>query len=643
MRTIKLFFTSIAMLLGCISVYAQFEVDGIKYHIVSSTERTVEVGYKSYGGSVTIPEKVIHDEISYSVIGISQQAFADSPNLTKIEIPKSVTYCEVNAFHKCEKLTEVHISDLSSWCNITFYHTLSNPLFYAKHLYLNGEEIKDLVIPDDVKIVKYATFYNCEGLTSVVTNNRLTNIEDYAFYKCTNLSSVSLGKDLSNIGNYAFYGCTKLSSVSTGKNLSNIGDYAFYGCSNLSSLSFWENLSKIGDYAFYNCKALVSISFPTFVTSIGQYSFSKCTSLTKVFLGRCMTVIGSAAFSECSNLKYVINNSNLSLSKGSDDNGRVGYYAKHIISVENFNGLYFGEEDGKYVLATYLGNENALELPDSYNGKEYGIYDYAFYDCKDITSITIPNNVTSIGSYALTGTSITSIEIPSSVGAIGNNAFTNTPLRTIVSKSENPATFTGSSLLFSNYTYIHAPLYVPEGAYWNYAYANGWGDFIQIKEMVMSEEALQSNKAYMIADSKGCNYQVYDAQKDAMKTVAYAHALDEENEECCWTVIKENGNTYLYNLGAKKFGGVDNKGALTLSETPVNVTISEDEKGLSINGNNYMFVLNKNIAVDVTGISDVILNGADVKNAQIHSLDGRRQQNLTRGVNIVNGKKVLVK
>ena len=242
-------------------------------------------------------------------------------------------------------------------------------------------------------------------------------------------------------------------------------------------------------------------------------------------------------------------------------------------------------------------------------------------------------------------TGLTSIEFPNSVTSIGVQAFRGTPLRTLVSKSNTPATLhieSSESPTIDNYTYIHAPLYVPEGAYWNYAYAEGWGDFIHIKEMAMIEEALLSNKAYMIADSKGTNFKVYDAERDALKNVEYTHALDEESEDCCWTVMKENGKTYLFNLGAKKFGVVGDNGAITLSETPVHVAISETEGGLSINGNNCMFVLNKHVEVDATGISDVLLNGQDAKNAQIHSLDGRRQQTLKRGVNIVNGKKVFV-
>jgi hypothetical protein len=255
--------------------------------------------------------------------------------------------------------------------------------------------------------------------------------------------------------------------------------------------------------------------------------------------------------------------------------------------------------------------------------------------------VEIGNSVTTIGELAFYNCSgLTFVEIPNSVTSIGESAFSGALLRTIISESSTPAILQGVS--FNNYTYIPAPLYVPEGAYWNYAYANGWGDFIHIKEMAMTEDALLSNKAYMIADSKGTNFKVYDAERDALKNVEYTHALDEESKDCCWTVMKENGKTCLYNLGANKFGAVGDNGAITLSETPVHVAISETEGGLSINGNNCMFVLNKHVEVDATGISDVLLNGQDAKKAQIHSLDGRRQQTLKRGVNIVNGKKVYV-
>ena len=57
-------------------------------------------------------------------------------------------------------------------------------------------------------------------------------------------------------------------------------------------------------------------------------------------------------------------------------------------------------------------------------GKAYSINQYAFWNCKNLTSITIPSSVTSIGEYAFYGCkSLTSITIPSSVTSIGDGAF----------------------------------------------------------------------------------------------------------------------------------------------------------------------------------------------------------------------------
>ena len=222
MRTIKILQTLMVMLLCCISVNAEtFWADGVKYSVISQTDKTVEVvqtgtSWKdnSYSGSIVIPEKVTYNETPYSVINIDNAAFRSCEDLTSIVIPNSGTKIEDNAFYdcvslstvtmgtgvesiegsafeRCDNLKEVHISDLSSWCNITFTNAYANPLCYAKHLFLNGEEIKDLVIPDDINIVKFATFYNCESLTSVVIHNRIMSIEKSAFCGCSNLSSLS--------------------------------------------------------------------------------------------------------------------------------------------------------------------------------------------------------------------------------------------------------------------------------------------------------------------------------------------------------------------------------------------------------------------------------------------------------------------
>lgn len=87
------------------------------------------------------------------------------------------------AFRKCSNLSSVHISDLAAWCNIHFGGTESNPLSYAHHLYMNGQEIKDLVIPEGVTKIGYLAFYECTGINTLTIPSSVKSIGNNAFYK----------------------------------------------------------------------------------------------------------------------------------------------------------------------------------------------------------------------------------------------------------------------------------------------------------------------------------------------------------------------------------------------------------------------------------------------------------------------------
>ncbi|MCI6857587.1 MAG: leucine-rich repeat domain-containing protein, partial [Bacteroidales bacterium] len=91
----------------------------------------------------------------------------------------------------------------------------ANPLYYAHHLYQNGKEVTNIVIPNSfTSIGKYAFEY-CSGLTSVTIPNSVTSIGNMAFYNCSGLTSVTIPNSVTEIGGSAFYGCSKILSFTS--------------------------------------------------------------------------------------------------------------------------------------------------------------------------------------------------------------------------------------------------------------------------------------------------------------------------------------------------------------------------------------------------------------------------------------------
>ena len=123
---------------------------------------------------------------------IGDEAFRGCSGLTSVTIGSGVESIGGRAFEYCSGLTSVHISDIAAWCKIDFDDFNSNPLSYAHHLYLNGEEVKDLVIPNSVTSIGYLAFYDCSGLTSVTIPNSVTSIGTEAFSGCSGLTSVHI-------------------------------------------------------------------------------------------------------------------------------------------------------------------------------------------------------------------------------------------------------------------------------------------------------------------------------------------------------------------------------------------------------------------------------------------------------------------
>ena len=259
------------------------------------------IGNKAFQGcsgltSVTIPN---------SVTSIGEEAFVKTSSLTSVTIPNSVTSIGGGAFYGCSGLTSVNISDIAAWCNLVFNNMYSNPLFYANHLFMNGEEVKDLVIPNSVTSIGNYTFDTCVGLTSVTIPNSVTSIGERAFAFCMGLTSVTIPNSVTSIGDYAFYVCSGLTSMTIPNSVTSIGKQVFSNCRDLTSITIPNSVTSIGDYAFAYCSSLTSVTIPNSVTSIGEAAFYLCNNLTSITLGNSVTTIGDFAFQSCSGLTSI--------------------------------------------------------------------------------------------------------------------------------------------------------------------------------------------------------------------------------------------------------------------------------------------------------------------------------------------------
>lgn len=121
---------------------------------------------------------------------IPEKTFRDCRRLKNIDIPKTVKEIGFDAFKGCTGLISVNITDFNAWCDIDFSYYTSNPVYYAKHLYVNGEEIDNISVPLDRTYIKDAVFCGMESLKKITLHSNFTRIGSYPFYECKNLSEI---------------------------------------------------------------------------------------------------------------------------------------------------------------------------------------------------------------------------------------------------------------------------------------------------------------------------------------------------------------------------------------------------------------------------------------------------------------------
>ena len=215
--------------------------------------------------------------------------------------------------------------------------------------------------------------------------------------------------------------------VTIGSGCKEIGEDAFGLCASLNSVKIGDGCTTIGSSAFSSSTALTSVTIGNSVTSIGSQAFWCCSSLTSVTIGNSVTSIGDWAFEGCSSLPV-------------ENNLRYAdtYLVKAIDRTLSTYSIKEGTKwigDGAFDSCRSL---TSITIPNSVTS----IGQYAFEGCKTLTSVTIPNSITSIGEGAFWDCSaLTSVTIPNSVTSIGEGAFGGTNLTSFICYSPSLTSF----------------------------------------------------------------------------------------------------------------------------------------------------------------------------------------------------------
>lgn len=279
-------------------IYSEYDMNIIRFEGDVTT-----IGDNAFNGC----HNLFNLSLPNSVTTIGEKAFYDCKNMECLTLGSGLRNCGYMAFDYCINLHSLHIPSVKSWCNITFASQTANPCYYSQRFTIEGERIRDFIIPNGVKSISPHAFVGNSYLTSITVPTSVERIGANAFVECDGLerviveslerwSNIEFENEQANplwiarnifhngvlvtdlslktttaIKSRAFINCTSIKSLTIEESVETIGLEAFRGCISLKTVVLGTNTAKIDAKAFMGCRGLAEIKcFATYPPLLGD-------------------------------------------------------------------------------------------------------------------------------------------------------------------------------------------------------------------------------------------------------------------------------------------------------------------------------------------------------------------------------------
>ena len=370
------------------------------------------------------------------VTSISDYAFYNYTWVTDVDLPDTLVKIGNYALYGCS-MTTINLAD-----------TLTTIGQYA---FKNCDDLTDVVIPEGVTEIPTEAFSYNDQLVRLSLPSTLTTIYDFAFNGCSSLENIDIPDGVTSICGYAFVGCNSLKIVEIPGSVETISQSAFFACKGLEEVILHEGLKAIESGAFESCDKLVKINFPSTLKTLGSNVFRK-TGFTTITIPTSITSFGAQIFAQCPNLTDV------TFEDGVKFIAKEMFYNCSALKNVNIPSTVTTVRDNAFDSCSALENVyfsgtigNWLKINFRDYAKSQPLY-YAenlYFNNELVTEVIIPDNVTTINTYAFYNYDmLTSVKIPSTVKTINKSAFANCSGLTDLTIKEGILTL--DSFVFSN-------------------------------------------------------------------------------------------------------------------------------------------------------------------------------------------------